>query len=491
MRPPNLPEQETPLMTMHEGRFDRLRDSFRPGRFANSRFPRYGSYAGALTCLTTLGALAWPVVNGDPEPQPRSPAAVVQIAQAPNRVTALRVEVVRPISGGQQRLTIQPGTIHAFETVDLFSKSSGFLKTQKVDIGSVAKKGETLAEIDAPEVHGEVDEADASVQVAQANLEKMAALVATSEAELNSAQAAVTESESDLDRLRAARELDEKRLERVSELYARKAISRQDVDEHQHVLEQSQAAERTGKATVEKFRIQALAAQSRVKQTATEVAVAKSSLKLAEAKAARTRVLASYTRISAPFDGVIVQRNFHPGDFIRSAVNGTEQPLLRVIRTDIMRVIVKVPDLDVPLLNVGDKATVVVDALKGREFTGVIARLGQTEDTATRTMRAEIDLPNPDGTLVDGMYGRVTIELLPPSDRLTVPSSAVMAHMTDGKGIVQVVREGAVQNTKVSLGHDDGVSVQVLDGLTADDLLISRPNRALTDGDPVAPIGTK
>ncbi len=86
-----------------------------------------------------------------------------------------------------------------------------------------------------------------------------------------------------------------------------------------------------------------------------------------------------------------------------------------------MRVVVQVPDLDVPLLDAGDKATVVVDALKTSPFEGVVARLAKSEDPTTRTMRVEIDLPNPDGRLVEGMYGRATIELQPPTEHLLHP----------------------------------------------------------------------
>jgi RND family efflux transporter MFP subunit len=388
-------------------------------------------------------------------------------------------------------MTIQPGTIHAFESVNLYAKSSGFLLTQAVDIGSVVKKGDVLAIIDAPELQADVNEAEAAVRVAEATQGKLSAQIATAQAELKAAQAAVSEGEADLDRRKAVRQLDEKRLERATELFARKAVSRQDIDEHQYLLEQSTAAERTGKASIEKLKVQAEAADAKVKQTIADALVAESSLKLAEARAARAKVLFSFTKIVAPFDGVVVQRNFFPGDFVRSAVNGTDMPLLRVNRTDLMRVVVKVPDLDVPVLSAGDKAVVVIDALKGREFTGKVTRLGQSEDPSTRTMRTEIDISNPEGLLLDGMYGRVTIELTPPTEDLTIPSTAVMSHAQDGKGVVQVVEEGQIRHAKIQLGHDDGVTVLVPEGLEEADTVLVRPNRGLADGDPVLVIDSK
>jgi multidrug resistance efflux pump len=91
---------------------------------------------------------------------------------------------------------------------------------------------------------------------------------------------------------------------------------------------------------------------------------------VAEARVERARVLAGYTRFTAPFDGVVTRRMFHPGAFIRSAPDGAPEQHVTVMRADKMRIVIQVPDLDVPLLDVGDKVTVAVDALKGRELAG-------------------------------------------------------------------------------------------------------------------------
>jgi RND family efflux transporter MFP subunit len=145
-------------------------------------------------------------------------------------------------------------------------------------------------------------------------------------------------------------------------------------------------------------------------------------------------------------------------------------------------VVIQVPDLDVPLLDVGDPATVVVDALKGREFKGTVARLGKSEDPTTRTMRVEVDLPNRDGLLVDGMYVRATIELQPLSEHLTVPAACVVAHSEHGTGSVFVVRDGKAHRLVVTLGNDDGTSVEILSGIELRDEVVIRPGATLNDG---------
>jgi RND family efflux transporter MFP subunit len=408
------------------------------------------------------------------------------LAASTGKTSPLRVEAVRPVRGGVRRLTIQPGSVHAFESVQLYAKASGFLKQQTVDIGSVVKRGELLAEIDAPELLRDVDEAEATVGRAKAQADQAASRVVTAEAEQAAAAAQVARAESDISRLAAQRVLAEKQYDRIAKLNDQNAVARELVDEHRHALDSARAAEQTGQASVREARAQQAAAAAKVTQAKADVAEAKAAVRVAEAHRDRAKVLAAYTRITAPFDGVVTNRTFHPGAFIRSADSGGIEPLLEVKRTDKVRVVIRVPDLDVPLLDVGDRVTVAIDALKGKEFVGPVARLGKMEDPTTRTMRAEVDLPNPDGLLVDGMYGRATIELQPPTDNLTAPAAAVVGHSGNGRAAVYIVRDGKARKVPVTVGSDDGSSVEILSGIKPDDPLILRPGGSIDDGAPVA-----
>src|SRR5262249_28942252 len=205
------------------------------------------------------------------------------------------------------------------------------------------------------------------------------------------------------------------------------------VDEQQHELESARAGEHSARAAIVSARAQEATASARVRQARADATSARSAIRVAEARLARTRVLVDYTRVVAPFDGVVTQRGFHPGAFIRSAADGEPMPLLTVRRTDLMRVVVQVPDLDVPLLDVGDKATGATAARRGRDFGGTAAGRGKSEAPRPRPMRVEIDLPNPSGRLVAGMYGRATIELQPPTAAPTVPAACVVGHAERGQ----------------------------------------------------------
>jgi HlyD family secretion protein len=165
--------------------------------------------------------------------------------------------------------------------------------------------------------------------------------------------------------------------------------------------------------------------------------------------------------------------------------------MLVVERTDLLRVVVQVPDLDVPWIKRGIPATVEIDALPGEVFRGIVARMADAEDAQSRTMRVEIDLPNPSGRLRQGMYGRVTIKLLAGGNGLVIPASCLAGPLKDGKGAVYVVREGKAYLVPVKVGADDGAHFEVLQGLTADDEVVFRYNGSIGDGVPVAVVDDK
>ena len=136
-----------------------------------------------------------------------------------------------------------------------------------------------------------------------------------------------------------------------------------------------------------------------------------------------------------------------------------------------------------PFVDPKDKATITVDALPGVAFEHGVSRFSESEDPQNRAMRTEVDLPNPDGRLREGMYGQATILLEPASAKaVTVPSSSLAKLSGSGAGEVFVVRDGKAKKLSVRIGMDNGNTVEVLTGLTPDDQVIARYNGALADG---------
>ena len=403
---------------------------------------------------------------------------------------ALRVKVINPREGGMTRTTTQPGTLHAFQYADLFAKASGFLRAQVVDIGDTVEKGQVLAEVYDPERQQQVELTAAEVERAKAAVQQAQARKATAEAAVSAAEAEVAVRKTEVSQTAAIRRFREKEYIRFSQL-ARNSVTDQRVaDERQEEYEGAKAAEERAAAAVK-------AAEADVAKTVAQVITAEADIRreraeqrVAEARLAQATILAGYTRIISPYTGVVTQRNYHDGDFIRQADRQDSPAILSVARTDLMRVIIYVPDRDTPLLDRGDPAVVRIDALGGEEFKGTVARFSEFELSTNRTMRTEVDLPNPTGRLRMGMYGPVSILLEPPTDFLTIPSKA-LHEVESGAGSVYVVEGDRARQRPIRIGRDDGIRVEVQSGLSTDDRVIVSYTGSIEDGEPVIaePIG--
>ena len=195
---------------------------------------------------------------------------------------------------------------------------------------------------------------------------------------------------------------------------------------------------------------------------------AKADLGVTEVELAKSQVMLNYTVIISPYTGLVTKRNFHVGDFIKSADQGGIIPLLAVERTDLMRVVVQIPDRDVPYVRKNAPAVVEIDALPDRTFESKdglkigVSRWADAEDPTTRTMRTEIDVPNPLGVLAHGMYGRVSITLNNgTANALRVPSSAPrLGKSAGGRSSVRAVRDGKVHLVAVRYGVDNGIDAE-------------------------------
>src|SRR5262249_30321052 len=200
--------------------------------------------------------------------------------------------------------------------------------------------------------------------------------VDSAQADLLAAKAAVVQAEATAKSKAAERRFREQQLKRMQDLFALKSIDERLVDEKTEQRDAAREAEQAAKAAVETSRAQVAAADARIHQAEADVLEAQASVKVAEAELEKAQVLVRFGTIHAPFDGVVTQRSVFPGDFIRAASEGSlHLPLLTVQRTDRMRVIVQVPDRDVPYTDPGDPAVVEIDALPEKKFPAKVSRL--------------------------------------------------------------------------------------------------------------------
>jgi RND family efflux transporter MFP subunit len=191
--------------------------------------------------------------------------------------------------------------------------------------------------------------------------------------------------------------------------------------------------------------------------------VAAADVDLAVATAAQIRTMLDYTRIVAPFDGVVAHRQVNRGDFVQAASSGRTTPLFTVQRVDIIRVFCNVPESDVSRVRVGLRAYVKAYGLE-EPIAGKVTRFEGRLDPQTRNMRTEIDVPNPGGRLYPGMYAQVSLETELHQNALTLPVSAVG---TDGSGkFVYAVQQGRIVRQPVQIGMTEGGMAEILSGLS-------------------------
>src|SRR5262249_36534958 len=174
-----------------------------------------------------------------------------------------------------------------------------------------------------------------------------------------------------------------------------------------------------------------------------------------------------------------------PGQSIAAPDRGGRQPLLRVERTDLLRVVVQVPERDVPSTEVGASAQMTFDVLPGVRFTGRVSRVGFVADPGTHTMRVEIDLSNPKMALRPGMSGTATLFLKKGSPQaFRLPLSSLVAVGEVGFA-VYIVRDGKARRTPVEVGFRDGKEAEILSGLDPKDRVVTNPRELKGDVVPV------
>jgi HlyD family secretion protein len=460
-----------------------------------------GSHWTAISLITlaVIAAAVWYVARG------RTTAATSETTatqDSPNgqKSEGVPVDVVKPVKGGMARVSVMNGSVHPIEWANLFAKVSGYLKSQEViidgktvlvDIGVHVKKGDVLAVIDDPEILAEAEQAKADLDHSDAQAQQAAARVDTAKADVKAAEASITQAQAEVGRYVAKRRETEKAYQRYKGLRTLSAVEQDVVDQRQDAYESAVAAEQASHAAVMTADAQAKAAQAKVLSAVADLRAAQAGVEVARAKVKKAKAIADYTEIRSPYTGVITFRSLFPGDFVRSAAESTTVPLLTVARTDIVRIVTKISDKDVPYADVGDPAIVTLDAFPGLKFHGKLARFSESETPTERTMRAEIDLDNGPNSLArgrirEGMYGLATITLQPSSDYLTIPSSCITGEVNGNKAHVYLLRDGKAVLVPLTIGRDDGIHIEITSGLKENDEVII-PTANVSDGVPVVP----
>jgi membrane fusion protein (multidrug efflux system) len=215
---------------------------------------------------------------------------------------------------------------------------------------------------------------------------------------------------------------------------------------------------------------------------------ARAKLDVAKANLDRTQTLLNYAKITAPFSGIITKRNVDPGAFIPAATSGTAAQNAAIVTvTDLnrIRVQVAVPELESSLIETNQPIKLSVDGLPGRSFEGKITRYSYSLDQQSKTMLAEIELPNPSLELRPGMYATVKIGIEHKDDTLLVPTDALLVEKA-GNSVFTVV-ENKARKTPVKTGFNDGTNAEIISGIKSEQPVVLIGKKTIADGQPIQP----
>jgi RND family efflux transporter MFP subunit len=361
--------------------------------------------------------------------------------------TVPTVAVALAVRGPIRSSITLSGAFRPYQEVDVHAKVAGYIRRIYVDVGDKVKDQQTLAILEVPELNAQVAGANADIRRSEDAIHRAEQDVKRAESTYTAYHAAYT------------------RLKQASA--ARPGlIAEQELDD-------SMAHDHEAEAQVGSARAALAEAQSR--------------LTMAQATQDRYASLQAYARITAPFSGVVTKRYADTGSLIQAGTASDTQamPVVKLAEWSRLRLVVPVPESAVPDLQLGQAIDVVVPAL-GRTFKGKVARFADTLNEETRTMHTEIDVENPDGTLVGGMYAETTLVLHQKDNVLTVPIQAVKRTGTDGSVFV-VDKSGTVGERSIKLGMDSGALIEVLSGISDGDQVIVGNLNAVQAGQRVRP----
>jgi len=341
---------------------------------------------------------------------------------------AQTVDVVKVVSKKSERKVELPGEFLPYQSVAVRAKVTGFVDKVLVDRGSMVKEGELLATLVAPELTAQRLEAEAKVQ--------------SIESQRAESQAKVVAAESTYDKLKSASETPG-------------VVAGNDL-----VIAQK---------AVDAARDQARAFEQ-------------------SANAARSSVQAfkdmeSYLRVTAPFPGVIVERNIHPGALV--GPGASSPPMFQLEQNSRLRLVVAVPEVDVSGIEPGARVSFIVPAYPAENFSAPVARIAHSIDQKTRSMAVELEVVNAGGRLAPGMYPSVDWPVRRAKPSLFVPVTSVVT--TTERVFVIRVRDGVAQWVNVNRGAADGDMVEIFGPLEAGDEVVRRGTDELRDGTHVNP----
>ncbi len=382
-------------------------------------------------CMGLLAACDRKEDAAGPAPQQAVPVAVAAVE---------RKELTRDL--------VLTAEFRPFQEIEVHAKVAGYVKQILVDAGDRVQQGQLLAVLEAPELVADVNQAAAASK--------------HNESEIVRAQG-------EIDRAKSAHQALHDQSVRLSEVMKKRPnlVAQQD-------LEDLQARDRVAEA-------QMSSAQAAMDS-------AREQLQASRANQERVQTLLNYCRITAPFAGVVTKRYADTGAMVQAGTASQTQamPVVRLSQNNVLRLVIPLPESVVPRVRQGTAVAVRVTSL-GKDFTGRVARFSRQLDLSTRTMPTEVDVENPTGEIVPGMFASAVLQL----ERKSSPSLPVQAITRKGEKtfVFRVGQGNKLEQIEVTTGIESADSVEILSGVKEGDRVVLGSSAQLATGMLVEPKG--
>ena len=421
-----------------------MRDDTHPN-LLSERFKGYRKWV-ILFVLIFVGALAF--YRGWGATQKKSGKRSFQ--------TEIPVQI-SPVIRKQMTYSLSPtGDIAPMMQVDLFPRVSGYLERIDVNLGDSVRQGQVIAQIDRTEFLQKVKEVEAKVAQAKANLSELEA--GSRPEELRQAEEALRQAQSRFDNAKLHRE-------RVEALFKRQVISKKEADiaEMDYTVAEAQLA-----VSQQNLKLVREGARQEVKEGS------RAKLKEMEALLAQEQIRLQNTLIVAPFQGEIIRKYIDAG-----ALASPSTSIVSLVHTLTLKIVANVLEKDIPLLKPAMKAKIQTEAYPGKVFEGKVARINTGLDLTTRTLQAEIEIPNSSRLLKPGMFARIEVVLLEKPEVLAIPSNAVMENQ--GERFVYLLEGNKAARRPIVTGIEQDRFVEVREGLKEGDQVIVRGQEGIRE----------
>jgi HlyD family secretion protein len=432
--------------------------------------------------------------------QPRAQRAPAAQPSQNRIVPAPQVGVAHPKRATVPVTISLTANISSLRSAVIYTKTAGYLQEVRVRPGDRVTAGQVVATVDHAQLDAQVAQAQAALAAAQSGVQTAQVAVATARAQSSNAQAALASARANLGNAQAGVAKAQATLadaqetqQRTADLVRQGAEAQQNLDDVTAQAQTAQADLNAASAQVRVAQAQVAQAQAQLAAAVQQVASATSQVKTQQAQVANqqaalrnAQIAVADTTIEAPFDGIVVSRILDPGAYVTP---GTSTPILQIANLDQIDVLVNVTEVQMASLRVGAPVQIRVDAYPDRTFQGRVSRIAGGIDPMTRTVEAEIDIPNPGHLLRPGMYATVSLATGEDTNVLVIPLASLVT--VGDQHAVWVVTDNVAHQRPVAVGRAVGDQVEVTGGLSDGDLIVARGVDLVRDGQRVqgVPLG--